>query len=150
MALIEIPATTRGRIVLALKIIAVIAALWIVAALVYRVVVLPRQAATDKAEAIVQQETAEATVGAARDAMTTVTEVRREIVRIDATTRRNDDAIKSAAGAATRAPAVAAALRDSLCQRTAYIGEPDCTALRGDGGQLGAARADAGSAAPAE
>lgn len=124
---------------------AVILALWFVAATVYRWISAPRAAAEQKAEAIVQQETAEATAAVATEAATVTREVYREHVRIDEITRRNDHAIKSAAGAETRVPDVAAALNRSLCQRAAYHGEPDCAAVRGDGGSIGAAGTDAGS-----
>lgn len=150
MKLPRIPKNNWARLALAAAVILI--AWTIIASLVsfVRWWNAPREAAQQRAEAITQTETTRATGEAAQAALTTVTEVRREVVRIDATTRRNDHAIKSAAGADTRAPGVAAALHDSLCRRASYHGEPDCAALRGTGGEFGPAATDAGGAAPAE
>lgn len=147
MKLPRLPTNNWAR--LAIGAIAILV-VWTLVAAVVRFFSAPREAAQQRGEAITQQEAAKATGEAAQAALQTVTEVRREIVRIDATTRRNDHAIKSAADAGTRAPGVAAALHDSLCRRASYQREPDCAAVLGNDRGLGAAGTDAGSDPTAE
>lgn len=142
MKLLRLPTNNWLRLALGAIVILVV---WTIIATIVRFFSAPREAAQQKAEAITQQETTKATGEAAQAALQTVTEVRREIVRIDATTRRNDHAIKSAADAGTRAPGVAAALHDSLCRRASYQREPDCAAVLGNDRGLGAVGSDTGS-----
>ncbi|MCB1454400.1 MAG: hypothetical protein KDJ43_12210 [Rhizobiaceae bacterium] len=126
MKLPALPATTKGRAILAGKAIVALLAAWAVFIIIDRLFILPRESRQNEGKAIVAEETAEAAGEAARGALTVTNEVHREYVRIEETTRRNDRAIKQAAGADTRLPGVAAALRDSLCQRQAYIDDEDC------------------------
>ena len=147
MKLPTLPVTTRGRVILV--IVALLAA-WALFIAYDRLFVLNREAARQKGKAIVAEETTEAAGEAARGALTVTNEVHREYVRIEETTRRNDRAIKQAAGADTRLPGVAAALRDSLCHRAVYRGEPDCAAVLDADQGLGPARGDGGSAAAGE
>lgn len=150
MKLPALPATGKGRAVLAAGILAGLLALWLAFILVDRLFILPREAAQSKGKAIAAEETAKAAGEAAREALTVTNEVHREYVRVEQITRRNESAIKQAAGAATRLPGVAAALHDSLCRRAAYSAEPDCAAVLGAGEGLGPAGSDPGSAAPAQ
>lgn len=111
------------------------AVVFLLAFLLWRIGALNAIADKLRADAIVQQETAKATGDAASSAITITNEVHREITRIDEITRRNEDAIQSAAGADAQAPAVAAALRSALCLRDAYRDSPACkTPVPGDGG----------------
>lgn len=98
-----------------------------------------------RANAIAAEETAKGLSGAAGDALETVNETHREVIRIEQITRRNQDAILASTDAGLRAPGVAAALHDGLCRRAAYEREPDCAALLGNGGGIGPAGTDAGS-----
>lgn len=144
---LTLPRTTGWRLALTAIIIVVA---WTILAAIVQWWNAPREAAQQRGEAITQQEATKGTGEAAQAALQTVTEVRREIVRIDATTRRNDHAIKSAADAGTRAPGVAAALHDSLCRRASYQREPDCAAVLGNDRGLGAVGSDTGSDPAAE
>jgi flagellar biosynthesis/type III secretory pathway M-ring protein FliF/YscJ len=143
----RLPKNNWARLALAAIVILVV---WTLVATVVRFFSAPREAARQKAEAITAQESTKATGAAASAALETVTEVRREVVRIDATTRRNDHAIKTAAGAGTRAPGVAAALHDSLCRRASYSGEPDCASVLANDRGVGLVGSDAGGAAAAD
>ncbi len=144
----KLPALPQGRLarfgVQALGILIAVLALWVLAAFIWhRWTEGPRQ----KAEAVTQQETARAAVAVATDAVIVLRERDVEHVRIREITRENDHAIKAAAGADSRAPAVADALHDSLCRRAVYSGEPDCAALLGHSEGVGPARSDHGRTA---
>lgn len=119
------------------------------AGLLWKLGVLNAFAAKQRGEAIVQQETTKATGATAAQAVTITNEVHREITRIDEISRRNENAITSAAGADATAPGVAAALRSALCLRTVYLDHPACKdPVPGDGGSIEPARPDPGGAAP--
>lgn len=141
------PTNRRGWIIAGLGTLAAIVVVWTLAATAYHFLSAPRRAKEAGAQVITQQEASKATSEAAQGALQTTTEVHREYVRIDETTRRNDHAIKHSNDADVHLPGVAAALHDSLCRRRAYSGEPRCPAVLGDDRGVGATRADAGGAA---
>lgn len=110
--------------------------------------VRPRQAQVAAATERVTAATATGTAGAAESTLHIVTDNARTIAAIDALTRENDRAIQSSKGAAQSVdPALDAAGRHALCLRSAYRADPGCAAVRGDGGGIGAAPANAGSGA---
>jgi hypothetical protein len=84
-----------------------------------------------RAEAVAQAERAEGVSRAAQGSMDVVVRVQQQRQAIDATTVRNDHAIKQALGSGDQAPGVGAALDRALCLRDAYRGEPDCAPLQG-------------------
>ena len=84
-----------------------------------------------RTEAVTQATRAEGVSQAAQGSMGIVVRVQQEHQAIDATTARNDHAIKQAAGASSQAPDVGAALDRALCLRDAYRGEPDCAPVPG-------------------
>jgi hypothetical protein len=84
-----------------------------------------------QAETVVQAERAEGITEASTQSMDIVVRVREAHGSIDATTTRNDHAIKQAPEASTAAPGVADRLQRALCLRDAYRGEPDCAPLPG-------------------
>lgn len=147
---LRLPTDRLGWITVAAYAVAAAIILWLVSAIFYRLIILPREAKQAKAETITQQETTKATGEAAKDAITVTNEVRREVIRIEEITRRNERAIQTAPGAETRAPDVARALRDGLCELGAYSGHPDCAAVPRPGGELGPARSDPGNGTPVE
>ena len=145
----KLPIDPRGRVLLALKAAGVLVIAILLGIAVHRIFFAGREAREERANAVVKEENAKATGEAAATSMTIVNETNRQITRIDEITRRNEDAITSAAGADATAPGVAAALRDALCLRSAYQREPRCAAVRGDGGSVGPAEPDAwGTPAP--
>lgn len=109
--------------------------------------VRPRAAYVAAATAKVEAATANATAGAAQDALKLRIQVDQQHVAIDRITEGNGHAIQSAPGAAVALdPALDRAGRFALCLRDAYRTDPDCAALHG--GRVGAAGADAGGGAP--
>jgi len=103
------------------------------------------KAAGAKVEAV----TAKATAGAAQDAVRVITLHDKEVDHIQTITEGGVRAVQIAADAGTPVPAVAAAMRSSVClyDRT-YSGDAGCVALRGPGESLGAAQPDAGRTSP--
>lgn len=103
------------------------------------------KAATAHVEAV----TAKATAGAAQDAVRVITLHDKEVDHIQTITEGGVHAVQSAADASTPVPAVAAAMRSSLClyDRT-YSGDAGCSALRGHGQVVGAPEQDSGGTPP--
>lgn len=120
---------------------------WLLWSIVHRLFFLPAENAANKANAIVQEETATAAGAAAGTALETVREVHTEYRRIDEISRSNEHAIKTAPGADARAADVAGALRRGLCHHRTYQRDPGCAAVLGDGESIGAARSDDGRTA---
>lgn len=102
------------------------------------------QHATD----VVQTEMANGMAQAGQESVRIVVEHTQTIDRINQVTRYNDVQIHNAEGAGDHAPAVAAALHDSLCLRGVYQREPDCAAVHGPGDSERVAGTAAGSVTP--
>ena len=141
--MIALPARTGARQALIAAIIAVavlgFAAWWIF--------VRPRAAQVQAAASRVEAATATGTAGAAKDAVKIVTQHDREVERIHTITERGSDAVRQAADAGTPVPAVAAAMRGSLCVFDTYRADAGCPAVPGVGASVGAAEPDAGRGA---
>lgn len=117
--------------------------------LVWWFFVRPAQLAGDAVQARADSEIQAGATRAATDAINITVGVQDKRSAIDATTRSNQDAILSAAGAGAPVdPALYAALHDALCVRAAYQSEPDCAAMLAARGGIGAAEADAWGSTP--
>lgn len=142
----ELPSLPRDPVQLG---IAAVLGLAIIGALIWTVnywINLPRENATNKARGVVQEATIDGLGDAAGEALEITREIHTEHVRIEEITRRNQDAIKSAPGADTRAPDVAGALVRGLCEHRTYFGYAGCPAVLGNDGGLGPAGSDDGRA----
>ena len=138
-----LPQAKAGRVVAV--VLAALAGLSLVAFGAWWLFVRPHQALQDAKQAQLDSGIARGAAAAGADAVVITHRVDLERRAIDARTEENDNAIKSAAGADQPVdPAVFAALHDALCLRNAYQSASDCAALRGAGGRVGPAGADAG------
>ena len=116
---------------------------------VWWVLVRPASAQQAAAQARVAAVVSSATAGAAQDTVHTIVIHDQAAAAISAQTQENDHAIRSAPGATTPVdPGFTSALHSALCMRGSYQREPDCAALHGDGGSVGAAEPDAWSTPP--
>lgn len=111
-------------------------------------IIRPNQLATTVATSHVEAIQSNATAGAAQDTLKLQVIHDHEIMRIDATTQENQDAIHQASGADTSSPGVADVLRRSVCLRASHSADPACAALRRSGNSVGTAGADAGGTPP--
>jgi hypothetical protein len=102
------------------------------------------QAATAHVEAI----TSKATAGAAQDAVKVITVHDKEVDRVNTITEGGIHAVQTAADAGTQIPAVASAMRASLCLYGAYSSDPRCAPMPGHGESVGTARPNAGGTPP--
>ncbi len=117
--------------------------------LLWWVLVRPAQAERQAAVSHAEAATATATTGAATDTVHIVVDHNQADAAIVARIQENTHAILSAKGASDQvAPDVARAGRAALCLSPAYRAAAECVALSQAGQGDGAARGDAGSAAP--
>lgn len=110
----------------------------------------PRALQAEAGKAKVEAAGSAATAGAAQETIKLQVIRDHEIVRIDATTRENQDVIHQAPGADSVNPGVADALRRAVCMRAAHSADPACGAVRGPSRSIGDAGADTGSRAAGE
>lgn len=138
----SVPQIRQAKIVIAAIGLAIGALL--LGALFYWFFIRPQNLAADAAKSKGEAAIARHTAAAGETALKIVDDTRQAHAAVDATTERNDHAIKSAVGADTPIPGVARALHDALCMRRAYQSEPDCVAMRPAPRGDASPRADAG------
>lgn len=86
-----------------------------------------QSARTAKTEAQLNRNQTEAALASGADAVGTIGDQTGREAAINATTKENSDAIRSAAGADTPVPAaVDAVARERLCRRAVYRQRPEC------------------------
>lgn len=142
------PQIQQAKIVIG-AIVAAFVAL-VLGALFYWFIIRPQNLAADAAKSHGEAVIAQHGEAATAKAFKIVDDTRAAHAASDVTTERNDHAIKSAADAATPVPGVARALQDALCLRAVYALEPDCQAVPAAAQGDAPARANTGSAPPAE